>query len=460
MINFFNFKKINNEILITNDVGYYAFLSYNDFSLLIKDSLGPSHEMYSELVEKSFILPDNKFVSTGHVANALKNFKGYLQSSTSLHIFVLTNKCNMKCQYCQAQSKNTNKYGFMTKEVAKKAVDIALQSPDQFLTFEMQGGEPLLNYETIKFIVEYAEANKKKKRIFYSITTNGTLFTNEMIDFFAKHSISVSISLDGPSNVQQNNRPMINGKNSYEYIENIIPKLKQNKIFGGAVLTTTNYSLKYWKEIIDTYLHFDISEIFIRPLTPLGFANDYWEQVGYKTADFLAFYHNILNYIIEINKKGTRMREMHAMIFLRKILFQSSDNYMELRSPCGATVGQVAYYYDGNIYTCDEGRMIAEMGDNSFCLGNVDTHSYNDLIKCESCKAVCKASILENLPGCSDCVYLPYCGTCPATTYALENSLLSRTNNNYRCRTYKGILDILFDFLRNDKNREIFRTWF
>lgn len=132
---------------------------------------------------------------------------------------------------------------------------------------------------------------------------------------------------------------------------------------------------------------------------------------------------------------------------------------MELRSPCGATVGQVAYYYDGNIYTCDEGRMIAQMGDDSFCLGNVFESSYYNLVKCDSCKAICGASILECLPGCSDCVYSPYCGTCPATTYALEHSIYTRSYKNYRCKTYSGMLDILFELLLNDENKSIFESW-
>lgn len=459
MINYFNFKKIKDQILITNDIGHNSLLTQQEFSALVMDKLDMSYPKYPELVQKRFILPGNKFVSTGYAASDLQRAKGYLRCSTGLHIFVLTNKCNMHCKYCQAQSENSNNYGFMTKATAKRAVDIALQSPDLLLTFEFQGGEPLLNFDVLKYIVEYAESRKGQKRILYSITTNGTLITDKVIDFFQKYCVSVSISLDGPEDVQNNNRPMNSGESSFIYIEKAIPVLRKHDIFGGAVLTTSNYSLNRWSQIIDTYLSFDLKEIFIRPLTPLGFANDHWDEIGYKTEEFLMFYRNIMEYILSKNKQGIKMREMHAMIFLRKILYQVSDNYMELRSPCGATIGQIAYYYDGNIYTCDEGRMIAQMGDDAFCLGDVNS-SYADIVGCKNCKAVCKASILEGLPGCSDCVYLPYCGTCPATTYALEGSLLSRTYNNYRCRTYKGILDLLFELLIDDENKKVFESWF
>lgn len=460
MINYFNFKKYKDKILITNDLGFYAFLDPNDFSLLIKDEMKSSHPLYSEMINKRFLLEGNAFVSTTNVAEDFTRFKWYLRQATSLHIFVLTNICNMHCRYCQAQSENNDMYGLMTKDTARKAVDIALQSPVDTLTFEMQGGEPLINYEVIKDLIEYAEAHKGKKSIIYMITTNGTLINDEIIEFFKKYKVSVSVSLDGSQRIQQYNRPMNNGEDSYKYIERNIPLLKANNIFGGAVLTSTNYSLLRWKEIIDTYNQFECNDIFVRPLTPLGFAQNHWDQIGYSVEEFLIFYKEVMDYIIEKNKQGILMREMHAMIFLRKMLFQISDNYMELRSPCGATLGQIAYYYDGNIYTCDEGRMIAQMGDDAFCLGNVNTSSYSDLINCESCKAVCKASILEGLPGCSDCVYAPYCATCPATTYALEHSLLSRTNKNYRCKIYSGIINILFELLMEKRNVDVFKSWF
>lgn len=69
-------------------------------------------------------------------------------------------------------------------------------------------------------------------------------------------------------------------------------------------------------------------------------------------------------------------------------------NYMELRSPCGGAIGQLAYYYDGNIYTCDEGRMLAEMGNDSFKLGNVN-NTYKELMETGATKAMCISSCLE-----------------------------------------------------------------
>ena len=134
---------------------------------------------------------------------------------------------------------------------------------------------------------------------------------------------------------------------------------------------------------------------------------------------------------------------------------------MELRSPCGAGVGQLSYYYDGSVYTCDEGRMISESGDTSFRLGNVYTSTYNDLMESQTCKSLCAASVVEALPHCCDCVYHPYCGVCPIVSYVGEKDIFPRQPFDFRCKVYSGILDLLFEKIRSgDKEiMDIFHSW-
>ena len=128
---------------------------------------------------------------------------------------------------------------------------------------------------------------------------------------------------------------------------------------------------------------------------------------------------------------------------------------MELRSPCGAGIGQMSYYWDGNVYTCDEGRMLAEMGDRSFLLGNVWNSDFHSLVNSPVCRAVCKASVVESLPKCSDCVYQPYCGDCPVVNYAYDKDLYSDEGRLFRCKVYKGILDILFEVIHENDERKM-----
>ena len=246
---------------------------------------------------------------------------------------------------------------------------------------------------------------------------------------------------------------------SYDLTVRKIRKLQENGFNVSAIQTTTKYSLHKYKEIIHEYIKLNMNSIFLRPLTKLGKADASWEKSGYNAEEFIKFYKNALDYIIEINKKGLFFTEGHALIILKKILKNEPINYMELRSPCGGGIGQLAYYFDGNVYTCDEGRMLAEMGDTRFKVGNVFEDSYIDLMSSECTKATCISSCLECNMICKSCVYLPYCGTCPVINLAQNNNIFSK-KKDYRCKIYSGMMDILFNYIKNDEIAlNIFEKW-
>lgn len=461
MLNYFNFTKFQNVFLITNDFGKYAFLTPDEFKQVLTNKYKLNEKLNYKLEQNLFVYDSSQLAFLEKNSYRYIDSKNYLFQSTSLHIFVVTNACNQKCLYCQAQNGKCIPNGFMSKETAKKAVDLALQSPAKFLNFEFQGGEPLMNFDIIKYIVEYSKCVCDNKNINYSLVSNLTLLTDEMIDFIIDNKISLSTSIDGDERLHNINRPYRNGIGTYKDVIDKVKYLKEKEVNIGALETTTKYSLKNYKEIIDTYINLGFDTVSIRALTPLGCANFAWNDIGYSPDEFVEFYKKSFEYILEVNKNGYRLTEGQATIILHKILTGVSQNYMELRSPCGAAVGQMAYYYDGNVYTCDEGRMLAEMGNEAFKLGNLYEDTYDTLMNSQVCKAACSASILESLPTCSDCVYQPYCGTCPVVTFALNDDLYEKEPFEYRCKIYKGILDTIFSYLLNDNSRDIdiFRSW-
>lgn len=457
-LNFFNFQERKNNYLITNDFGKFLFIDKINFNKLInKEQL--DEKIKNELIEKNFIYEESEEIFSIKKYLELREFKGHLLMPTILHIFVVSKNCNFNCIYCQAGHLNQNDDYRMDKETAKAAVDIAIQSPSKYLTFEFQGGEPLTNYEIIKYIVEYSKEVAKDKVIEYSVVSNLTLLTDEMIKFFMENNISICTSIDGHKELHNINRPYVNG-DSYDVTTERIKKIQSLNGQIGAIETTTRFSLNKYKEIIDEYVNLGMNSIFLRPLTKLGKAEDGWDKFGYSAEEFLEFFKNSLDYILELNKKGIFLSEGHSSIFLKKILINKTVNYMELRSPCGGAIGQLAYYYDGNIYTCDEGRMLSEMGNDSFLLGNVFENSYTELMESDCTKAMCVSSCLECLPYCNSCVYQPYCGTCPVINLAQGGNIFPKNPKEYRCKIYGGILKILFDYIENDKETvEIFNSW-
>ena len=460
MINYFNFKRFGKDYLITNDLGNYMFIEPEVFRKLVMDKIDVSCGRYDEFIEKGFVYSGSSEVFIDKFRHKMADSKSYLFDPTSLHIFVVTNVCNMHCVYCQAQSNMQKSRGNMSPETAQKAVDIALSSNAGHLTFEFQGGEPLINYDVIKFIIEYSEEKCRSKTIEYNLVSNLTLLTDEMLEFFKEHHVMISTSVDGDKAVHNKNRPYSGGRGTYDDVTAKLKAVQAAGLSSGAIQTTTRHSLGSYKEMIGTYISLGLKNIFIRPLTPLGFAHDSWSEIGYTDEEFLRFYRKCIDHLLELNKSGVYCSEGHAAIFLSKILSQHPVNYMELRSPCGAGIGQLAYYYDGKIFTCDEGRMFYEMGADAFQLGTVDD-DYNSLIDSPVCRAAAAASTLEAIPGCCDCAYEPYCGTCPVLNLAFENNIFPTAPHDYKCGIYGGMMDILFDKIkRNDpEEMQILSSW-
>ncbi len=130
-----------------------------------------------------------------------------------------------------------------------------------------------------------------------------------------------------------------------------------------------------------------------------------------------------------------------------------------MRSPCGAGIGQMAYNWDGGIYTCDEGRMLARMGDDTFKIGDAAQGSYAEDVSHPAVRALTVASTLDNQVSCSNCAYKPYCGVCPVQCYKEQGDIMGRMPTNSRCKISMGILDLLFERLQDPRNEKIFRAW-
>ena len=260
--------------------------------------------------------------------------------------------------------------------------------------------------------------------------------------------------------VHNSNRPFCDGSGTFNKVVDSIKRIREKGLHVGAIQTTTRASLAYPREIVTTYKELGFESIFLRPLTPLGKATLNWGKIGYTPEEFLSFYTQALDELIQINQTERFLKEDHAAILLSRI-DGNFVNYMELRSPCGASIGQLAYYADGDIFTCDEGRMLHEMGDHTFRLGNVFENTYTDIINNGVCKTVCASSILETIPSCCDCVYQPYCGTCPVVNYAKSQDIIEKGPRGYRCKIYSGMLDYLFKLMLNGNANviDILKTW-
>jgi His-Xaa-Ser system radical SAM maturase HxsB len=467
-LGYFRFKKLGEKYLLTNEEGGYIFVDQNDFKLFLDDKLDKKSFIYKNLVKKNFIKneADISLKTEGYAEK-----KAFLKYGPSLHIMVLTLRCDHGCVYCHASAQGLNDQAKdMDQKTADKALEIAFNTTSPFLAIEFQGGEPLLNWEVFKHTVEKArdQSEKLNKTLELRLVSNLNNLDHEKYDFLIKNKVSICTSLDGPKELHDKNRPNLKKVDNHNNILNWVNIFNQDYVSIknkgyiwniSSVAVISKNSLSYPREIVDEYIKFGLSSIFVRPINPFGHSKNVWDSVKYSSGDFLKFYAELLSYIIEKNLQGVDFQERLAKIFLEKILTSHDPNMMELRSPCGAGIGQLAYNYNGDVYSCDEGRMMSMMGDENFRLGNVFQNNYEELVASPVVRTLCTASCLESLPGCSECVYAPYCGTCPLYNYATEGNIFSQMPRNERCKIHQGILDLLFNLLQDEKAGEILRNW-
>lgn len=405
------------------------------------------------------------------VLNCIKSYKNinkYTYSAPSLHIIVITLRCNHLCRYCRATDSRLN-YDIDEKTL-KKTIDFIFQTPNRNITIEFQGGEPLIRWELIKKGVDYIK-NKNKiynKNIIISIVTNLTLMDMEKLKFMIKNNISICTSIDGPEFIHNKNRIYYSKSSHREVIYwfKLIKKTFEKNNSGetdsipSALMTTTSLSLKYPEKIIDEYRKLGTGGIFIRPLSPVGYTKKVWDKIGYTADEFLKFYEKAIDYIIEINRQGEIFVERNAAIKLKKIILKDDPNFLDLRNPCGAVIGQLAYNYNGDIYTCDEGRMVGALKDYTFKIGNVYTSKYTDILNSPATRLCLISSCLENQPKCARCAFKPYCGVCPVFNYETSSNTFGSFKSFFWCDVEKGIFKILIKKLTDSKNYKIFLRWF
>jgi His-Xaa-Ser system radical SAM maturase HxsB len=459
----FRFTELNDhEYVLTNIAGEYLVLSKDVVPKLISHELLTDAPSYIELRARHFLTDDATAIAPDLLAIKLRTRYERLADFTSLHMFVVTLRCEHSCQYCQVSRQSDNKRQFdMSVADADAALDLTFRSPSPHIKIEFQGGEPLLNSDLIRHIVYEAEGRKADKQIEFVIATNLALIEPAFLGFCYEHDIKISTSLDGPPDLHNKNRPRP-GNDSYEKTISGIrlarAALGKNKI--SALMTTTESSLGRVRDIIDEYLAQDFRGIFLRPLSPYGFAIRTKSYMRYNTDRWLDFYKEGLEYIIRLNKQGIEFREFYASTILAKMLTSFDPGFVDLMSPSGIGIAAVIYNYDGYAYASDESRMLAEMGDQHFRLGHVRQSSYKEIFLSPKLLNPIEDSFAYSNPMCHDCAFEPYCGADPVFHWALYKDYVGRKPESEFCRRNMAIFRHLIGLMQGDAFvKQLFLRW-
>jgi uncharacterized protein len=261
----------------------------------------------------------------------------------------VSHDCNLNCRYCYGGGGTyAGEKCHMSRKVGELAVDRLFEwcEDSKLLGVNFFGGEPLLNMKLIEHLVSYAteRAQSEEKQIRFTMTSNGTLFTDEIIDFLNAHNVGVLVSMDGPKQVQDVNRPFTNGKGSFDVITSRIQKLLSTRshLTARATLTRDCMSLN---ALVDGLRDVGFKYVHIEPVTPYEncpFAlseedfetlKEEYDQLGH------IFLENVLN--------GTPFGFSNILRTLSAIYKSGVRHY-----PCGAGKNLMAIDPNGAIYIC------------------------------------------------------------------------------------------------------------
>jgi uncharacterized protein len=465
----FKHRNVDGKVLITNTEGSFLLISPDDFHAFAEGTVAKESPLYKKLAERNFVRAE---ADTRKIADRMRTRKLFLNQGPNLHIVVVTLRCNETCVYCHASRADMSDVKTdMTKEIADQTIEKIFATTNESVTLEFQGGEPLVNFPVVKHIIETAREKNKvaNKRLEFTMVSNLSLMDEEKLAYLVENKVQICTSIDGPEHLHDKQRKLP-GLSAHKSATTWIKRINEAYAQMGldptlyhveALLTTTREALPKWKEIVDTYVGLGCRALFLRPVDPFGFADKTGHRIEYPRSDYMDFYRNAVDYIIDLNKQGVEILERFAAIFLTKILGGEDPNFLDIRYPCGAGIGQIAYNYDGKVFTCDEGRMLHEMGDSSFLIGDVATTSYRDLMGHDTVRALAIASNLDAQPDCVNCTYQPYCGVCPVHNHRTQGTIFGRMRESSLCAVHKGIQDHLFAKLggADAQTIEILQKW-
>ncbi len=327
-----------------------------------------------------------------------------------LHI---AHDCNLACKYCFAEEGEYKGHReLMSYEVGKKALDFLIDNSGNRKNLEVDffGGEPLMNWQVVKDLVKYGREQEilHNKKFRFTLTTNGVLLDDEVMEFANREMSNVVLSIDGRKEVNDNMRPSRNGKGSYELI---LPKFKK--------LAESRNQTNYYVRGTFTHNNLDFSED-VKHLADLGFKQISVEPVVALPEDAYSIkeedlpvlfeeYDRLAKLMLEYKRQGKDFNFFHFMIDLT-----GGPCVAKRLSGCGSGTEYLAVTPWGDLYPCHQFVGIPE-----YLMGNVDDGIVKPELREEF--KVCNVYSKEK---CRDCFAKFYCsGGCAANSFKFHSDI-------------------------------------
>ncbi|MBD8973866.1 MAG: thioether cross-link-forming SCIFF peptide maturase [Clostridiales bacterium] len=328
-----------------------------------------------------------------------------------LHI---AHDCNLACKYCFAEEGEYHGgRALMSYEVGKKALDFLIANSGNRVNLEVDffGGEPLMNFDVVKDLVAYGRSKEKEfnKKFRFTLTTNGMLLTDEVMEFANKEMANVVLSIDGRKEVHDFMRPTRNGKGSYDLIIDKFKKMAEMRNQTNYYVrgTFTHYNLDFSKDVLHL-ADMGFKQISAEPVVAP-------DDMDYAIREedlpkLFEEYDALAREMVKREKEGNGFNFFHFMIDMT-----GGPCLYKRLSGCGSGTEYLAVTPWGDLYPCHQ-----FVGMEQFKLGNVDTGiEKTDIVdEFKLCNVYAKDK-------CKDCFARFYCsGGCAANSYNFHGNLL------------------------------------
>ncbi len=329
-----------------------------------------------------------------------------------LHI---AHDCNLACKYCFAEEGEYHGHReLMSFEVGKKALDFLIANSGNRVNLEVDffGGEPLMNWDVVKKLVEYGRSQEKanNKKFRFTLTTNGVLLNDEVMEFCNREMSNVVLSIDGRKEVHDRMRPFRKGAGSYDLIVPKFQKFAESRDQMNYYVrgTFTHYNLDFASDVLHL-ADLGFKQISVEPVVALP-EDDY--AIRQEDLPVIMEQYDLLaKEMVERNRRGEGFNFFHFMIDMT-----GGPCIYKRLSGCGSGTEYLAVTPWGDLYPCHQ-----FVGKEEFCLGNVD----EGITKKDIVKEFVNVNVYSKKE-CSECFARFYCsGGCAANSYNFKHNINS-----------------------------------
>ncbi len=373
-----------------------------------------AHEISEAIDEINELKNEGALYTEDIYKNAIDIFKDrkHVVKALCLHI---AHDCNLACRYCFAEEGEYHGHReLMTFEVGKKALDFLIHNSGERVNLEVDffGGEPLMNWDVVKNLVKYGREQEKiyNKKFRFTLTTNGVLLNDEVMEFCNKEMGNVVLSIDGRKEVHDRMRPFRKGAGSYDLIVPKFQKLadSRNQMNYYVRGTFTHYNLDFAEDVLHL-ADLGFKQISVEPVVALP-SDDY----SIKEEDLpviMEQYDYLAKEMVKRNKEGRGFNFFHFMIDMT-----GGPCIYKRLSGCGSGTEYLAVTPWGDFYPCHQ-----FVGKENFCLGNVN----DGILKDDIVREFANVNVYSK-EECSNCFARFYCsGGCAANSFNFKNSINS-----------------------------------